>query len=90
MFQSYYGFNFESVEKDETLNDFSKCEDFYKKFVKKINTVKVCDGSSSGCTYDGFNSAGGGCEFGSGARSICDNRRYAVYTLPEHISDFSC
>ena len=87
----YYGFNFESVEKDETLNDFSKCEDFYKKFVKKINTVKVCDGSSSGCTYDGFNSAGGGCEFGSGAGAFVttDGMLFILYqsTSPTFLVD---
>ena len=63
----YYGYDFENIQKKSSLDKTSDCSNFYKKFVKKINTVKVCDGSSSGCTYSGFSSAGGGCNFGNGA-----------------------
>lgn len=63
----YYGYNFETVSKDTSKNDFSDCSYFYTKFVKKINTAKVCDGGIGNCAYTGFDSSGGGCNFGSGA-----------------------
>lgn len=87
----YYGYDYENVQKNSALNDTSDCENFYKKFVRKINTVKVCEGSASGCTYDGFKSAGGGCEFGSGAGAFVttDGMLFILYqsTSPTFLVD---
>ena len=59
----YLGYDFTNSQVNAGLNNFSGCSTFFTKFVKKINTAKVCSSGTSGCAYDGFNAYSGSSSF---------------------------